>query len=266
MPFEITELSSPTHYIKSKKAQTKATVKYSNSKTSEAFDSDFILMIGVANPHQPRMWIEKNEKNHSASMYFSYPTYVTCRLCFYPGLFDITLPANYKKEIIILIDRSHSMYTSFPSVQLVVQELLGALNSRNTFNIISFGSSMQSLFVQSKPGDSLEKKSELGVKIIYSFVGQARLSVEEMSSNYGSSELWKSLRSILQLQTLRNQELANREISPSLILISDGQVTEPEYSLEMISQLRKVGVTTFPLGIGKSMNRYFLKQGKNCTH
>lgn len=164
MPFEITELRSPTHYIKCKKTQTKATVKYSNSKTGESFDSDFILMIGVASPHQPRMWIEKNEKNHSASMYFSHSIYVTRRLCFYPGLFDITLPANFKKEIIILIDRSHSMSTNLPSVQLVVQELLGALNSQNTFNIMYFGSNVQSLFVQSKPGDSLEKKSMLGVK------------------------------------------------------------------------------------------------------
>lgn len=80
-----------------------------------------------------------------------------------------------------------------------------------------------------------------------------------MSANYGSSELWKSLRTILQLQTHRKKEFPNKEIS--LILISDGQVTEPEYSLDLISQLCKEGVKSFPIGIGKSMNRYFLKQG-----
>lgn len=79
MPFNIRTIESPAHKIKyayynsnqiiiiiirMKKTATKATVELC---PGEKLGTGFQLVIGLAEIHVPRMWVEENDKGHHVS-------------------------------------------------------------------------------------------------------------------------------------------------------------------------------------------------------
>lgn len=82
MPYLITEIVSPSHKIHIKQTDTKATVEL--AENSRGNNSNFVLLIGLDDQEQQnddgeksqenitsgtaRMWVEKDEKGHYATM------------------------------------------------------------------------------------------------------------------------------------------------------------------------------------------------------
>ena len=64
MPFPIKTIESPTHKIKMKKTATMATVELCEGS---GLGAGFQLMIGLAEIHVPRMWVEEDDKGHHVS-------------------------------------------------------------------------------------------------------------------------------------------------------------------------------------------------------
>ena len=64
MPFPIKTIDSPTHKIKLKKTSTMATVELCEGAELGA---GFQLMIGLAEIHVPRMWVEEDNNGHHVS-------------------------------------------------------------------------------------------------------------------------------------------------------------------------------------------------------
>lgn len=66
MPYDIDKLESPTHKINTKKTHSKATVQLSTK--TDRLEQNFVLLVGLAEAHAPRMWVEVDEAGHHASM------------------------------------------------------------------------------------------------------------------------------------------------------------------------------------------------------
>ena len=64
MPFPIKTIESPTHKIKLKKTSTMATVELCEGAEMGA---GFQLLIGLAEIHVPRMWVEEDDRGHHVS-------------------------------------------------------------------------------------------------------------------------------------------------------------------------------------------------------
>ena len=94
MPFDIRSLSSPTHEIRQKRTATKAVVELCNASS---LGDGFQLLIGLAEIHVPRMWVEKLTGRTDSW---------ACMLTFYPE-FDVKREES--PEIIFLLDLSCSM-------------------------------------------------------------------------------------------------------------------------------------------------------------
>lgn len=63
--------------------------------------SDFVLRVTAENPHEPRMWVEVDEKGHQCAM-----------LSFYP---EFEAPTDADVNCLFLVDCSMSMKVPFYS-------------------------------------------------------------------------------------------------------------------------------------------------------
>ena len=101
MPYKINSIISPSHLLRAKTTQTKASVTLrhnntnnntdnttdntknntdiitNNNNTTSAvcgLDKDFVLLVSLEEVHRPRMWVEK-DNNHQAAMLAFYPNF-----------------------------------------------------------------------------------------------------------------------------------------------------------------------------------------------
>lgn len=56
MPYKITSLEVPSHAIKVKQTETKASVELDSPVGFQGLKNDFVLLIGLEELHRPRMW------------------------------------------------------------------------------------------------------------------------------------------------------------------------------------------------------------------
>ncbi|KAL9969636.1 hypothetical protein ACROYT_G021872 [Oculina patagonica] len=129
MPFEIRTLESPSHIIRTKRTATKAVVLM---KRGQTLGDGFQLLIGLAEIHVPRMWVERH---------VSKPDSQACMLTFYPE-FEAESPSEV--EVLFLLDLSCSMKGSpLEEAKKILLMCLSHMKEDWTFNILVFGSTLQ---------------------------------------------------------------------------------------------------------------------------
>jgi len=226
MPFDIRTIESPSHPIRIKRTATKAVVLL---EPGQSLGNGFQLLIGLAEIHVPRMWVERHA---------SKPDSQACMLTFYPE-FEAESPQEV--EVVFLLDLSCSM--KGPPLEEAKKILLMCLTHMKTdwkFNIVVFGSKHSELFPCSKRKDQEAYK-------------EAVEYIKSLSASKGSTELWRVLQKLYLLPGISAADHPR-----NLFLISDGHVTEEDFSLSLIRRHCQTD-RLFTFGVGSTANRYLLR-------
>ncbi|CAH3018315.1 unnamed protein product, partial [Porites evermanni] len=226
MPFDIRTIDSPSHSIRIKRTATKAVVSLEHGQSLE---DGFQLLIGLAEIHVPRMWVERH---------ISKPDSQACMLTFYPE-FEAEIPREV--EVLFLLDLSCSMKgPPLEDAKKILLMCLSLMNKDWIFNILVFGSKHFELFPSSKRNDPEAYKD--AVKF-----------VQFLSATKGSTELWRVLQKLSLLPAVSSADHPR-----NLFLISDGHVTEEETTLSLIHKNYRSD-RLFTFGVGATANRYYLR-------
>ncbi|XP_072433534.1 protein mono-ADP-ribosyltransferase PARP4 isoform X2 [Chiloscyllium punctatum] len=223
MPYEIKEITSPTHSIKIKRTDCKAVVSMDQNS---CLGTGFQLLILLAEIHTPRMWVENNPEKDSQA----------CMLAFYPE-FDFGTLSDC--EVIICLDCSYSMRgLVLDEAKKVALLLLRYLPTTCKFNVITFGTDYKELFRCSQ-----QRNSEDAVKAANNFI----LSVQKPM---GNTDFWRPL--------LNLNLLAPSKRIRNVLLISDGHLQNETLTLKTVCQNVK-HTRIFTCGVGSTANRHMLR-------
>lgn len=222
MPYDIVKLECPSHQVSVKRTDTWATVLFAGVG---ALDDDFVLRIGLATAHEPRMWVEVDERKNAMSA-----------LLAYSPQFKFTPCLN--AECVLFLDCSASMDgATFSDLKRAARLLIDALPGTCVFNIVVFGSSWDWLLPVAQPLDTCRR--------------QAVAFLDEQSPSLGGSDLWTPLRAHL---LLHGEQKPLRNV----IVFSDGQL----YNSQLVTELVAASVEharVFFFGVGKSVDRHAVR-------
>jgi Vault protein inter-alpha-trypsin domain/von Willebrand factor type A domain len=184
MPSSIRGLESPSHPLAIEIDGASATVRLGERRTE--LDRDFVLLVKLQEPHQPRAWLEERN-GETVAMLALQPRFET---------------RESPSEVIFVVDRSGSMGgSSIAEARNALQLCLRSLREGSWFNIVGFGSTHQMLFPESRPyGDE-----------------SLRLAAEHVSSleaNLGGTEILPALAAVL--------GRGRSELPRQLIVMTDG--------------------------------------------
>uniref|UniRef100_K1PUC2 Poly [ADP-ribose] polymerase 4 n=1 Tax=Magallana gigas TaxID=29159 RepID=K1PUC2_MAGGI len=223
MPFDIRSLECPTHKVLSKRTATKAVVEIPD-ESDQTLEDGFQLLIGLAEIHVPRMWVESDEGESQA-----------CMLTFYP---EFEADEESEVEVILMIDSSNSMKdSSHRDAKKAALLVLHLMDPTWRFNVVSFGTAFTELFPSSQPANKFN-------------VQTAKQHIQKLQANQGNTELYRPLHSYYLLKP----ESSTRNI----FLFSDGYINNDEDTLAKISQNTQ-HTRVFTMGISSVANRHLLK-------
>ena len=122
-----------------------------------------------------------------------------------------------------------------------------------TFNVVSFGSQFCSLFPESRPATA-------------EAVAEAVAHIESLDANFGGSDLWKPLNSLLLTAPHAGDDgaLAARRVGGKhaarrqVVLVTDGQTNEKEATMELV-RAHASACRVFVVGVGATPGRHFLR-------
>ncbi|XP_012936925.2 protein mono-ADP-ribosyltransferase PARP4, partial [Aplysia californica] len=223
MPFDIRTLDCPTHKVKIKQTASKA---YLEVVQGQAFGSGFQLLIGLAEIHVPRMWVERlpNDEQNLACMLTFYPEFETSELT--------------DGELLLVLDTSNSMkgkpLTDAKKVALLA---LAELPPDWHFNVARFGSDYEELF----PGPLANTAENME---------KAAAFIQESVANMGST----CVQNLLQAYQLLPRSDAPRNI----FLVSDGHINSDNFVLRLASESNE-HLRVFTFGVSDTCNNYWLK-------
>ncbi|BFZ25340.1 hypothetical protein BsWGS_28378 [Bradybaena similaris] len=223
MPFEIRSLHCPTHQIRVKQTASKA---YVEMVDNQKFGAGFQLLIGLAEIHVPRMWVERHadNKEHQA-----------CMLTFYPEFESSEVAEG---EITLILDVSNSVKgTSLLEAKKVALLVLQNLPTGWSFNVATFGSDYEELFPA--PRTSTQENLQL-----------ANQFVQNCTSNKGNTDIMRPLRPLFLLPHTDKQR--------NVFLISDGHINDAELVLHCAKQNSR-HTRLFSFGVSATCNTYTLK-------
>ncbi|XP_030842786.1 protein mono-ADP-ribosyltransferase PARP4 [Strongylocentrotus purpuratus] len=218
----ISLVESPTHVIKVKRKEMKATVTLGDRVQ---LGDGFQLLISIIHPNTPRFWTEFDPSCESyASMAVFYPT-IQSELIADP-------------EVVLLLDCSTSMKGEpKQDAKKICKMILQSLPEKSRFNVITFGTDFTELFPTVEP------------------VGQRQLLealefIEGARSVGGSSEAWRPLRSLSLLPMMNSAR--------NVLLVSDGHLTNEKLTLEIASKYKHVN-RIFTCAVSSAGNRHILR-------
>lgn len=230
MPFNIIDITCPTHDVVTKKTATKACVKL--AKSTSLGKKNFSLLIAMAEIHVPRLWIEQDSKDNADK---------TAMVTFFPE-FDVSNVLDY--EAFIFLDMSNSMRGK-PAEQAKALALLliKSLPESCYFNVVLFGSHFSEIFVVPEPASKKNKT------LVEEFVVSS-------SPDLGGSDCLYLLNSILRLHCTGQTRMQN------VFLISDGHLSDCGRLLEVSRKLLRTSQSKtriFSYGIGASPHAHLLQ-------
>jgi len=242
MPYDIVRLYSPTHQVRVKRTMTKATVQLSES--DRPLLEDLMLLIGMTDPHQPRMWVEANSEGHEAAMLSFFPT------------FDFE--HKQRNEYVFMVDRSQSMSDgdTMDTLRRTLRLCLRNLPRNCVFNVISFGSSYERLFEESRPVTHRNLLEALR------FTNQRRLR-----SNFGGTDLWRPLRAQLSINKYSSDVMstfahhdphADRALR-NVFVLTDGHITNENYVRDLVME-HAFHTRCFFFAMGSHPNRHLVRR------
>ncbi|GFG03330.1 von Willebrand factor type A domain protein [Aspergillus udagawae] len=145
---------------------------------------------------------------------------------------------DFVGEIIFVTDRSGSMKSKIPSLNNVMNIFLRSLPEACSFNIASFGSQVTWLW----PSSMRYSQENLDV---------ASKHVDSFQANYGGTEIYGALHSVLDHYNKRN------DVPTSVILLTDGEVWNVDNVIQLVRRTASNGYSNirfFSLGIGDQVS------------
>ncbi|XP_063404028.1 uncharacterized protein LOC134687563 isoform X2 [Mytilus trossulus] len=223
MPFDIRTVTCPTHKIMKKSTATRCTVSMTEGQT---ISDGFQLLIGLAEIHVPRMWVEVDNEGKQTE---------AAMLTFYP---EFEAAEDNETEIILVLDLSNSMKgKALLEAKKILLLTLNHLSAHTLFNIVLFGTCYRELFPTG------QKKSKSTLKIAEQFV-------KDIQANMGSTEVYRPLHSFFLLKpenSLRN-----------VFILSDGHINNEETTLKAVrDNCQHTRIFTF--GVSAIANKHVLK-------
>ena len=156
---------------------------------------------------------------------------------FVPEVGEFELPEPKPTEVVFLVDCSSSMFgSSIDQARRALSLCLRTLNLGDRFNICCFGDKMVSM----RP-DSVEYNQRT--------LASALDYIARIDAKLGGTQLHDPLKQLLTMNSPRGM---NR----SLVLLTDGQVTNEPAIIELASQSR--GTRIFSFGIGPAASAYLV--------
>ncbi|XP_071133573.1 uncharacterized protein [Mytilus edulis] len=222
MPFDIRTITCLTHQIRKKKTATSCIIEMIGQKISDGFQ----LLIGLAEIHVPRMWVEMDSEGTQTE---------AAMLTFYP---EFEAAEDNETEIILVLDLSNSMKgKALLEAKKILLLTLNHLTAHSLFNIVVFGTCYKELF----PTSQMKSKSTLKV---------AEQFVQGIHANMGSTEVYRPLHSFFLLKpenSLRN-----------VFILSDGHINNEETTLKAVhDNCQHTRIFTF--GVSSIANKHVLK-------
>ncbi|EAW25597.1 VIT and vWA domain-containing protein [Aspergillus fischeri NRRL 181] len=145
---------------------------------------------------------------------------------------------DFVGEIIFMADRSGSMKSKIPSLINVMNIFLRSLPEACSFNIASFGSQVTWLW----PFSMRYSQTNLDV---------AAKHVDSFKANYGGTEIYGALHSVLDHYNERN------DVPTNVILLTDGEVWDVDNVIQLVHRTASNGnsnIRFFSLGIGDQVS------------
>jgi Ca-activated chloride channel family protein len=221
VPAGIRGVESPSHPLAVEMDGDSAVVRLGDRR--RALDGDFVLLVRLRDPHAPRAVVEER-KGETVAM-----------VAFQPRFESREAPS----EVVFVVDRSGSMGgTSIAEARNALQLCLRSLREGSWFNVVSFGSTHELLFGESRP---------YGEETLREAAGR----VAAFDANLGGTEILPALQSVLGSKPAPG-------LPRQLIVLTDGQVTNTE---AVIALARKHSDTTrvFTLGIGAGASHHLVR-------
>ncbi|MGB6995691.1 MAG: VIT domain-containing protein, partial [Thermoanaerobaculia bacterium] len=221
MPSRILALESPSHPLSVEIDDCKGTVRLGGREST--LDRDFVLLTRLAEPHEPRAWVEKTDTGSVAMVAFQPKFEVNEAPC----------------EIVFVVDRSGSMYgNSIEEARNALQLCLRSLPEGSLFNIVGFGSEFKMLFGDSRPynEDNLNK---------------ATRHIEQMDADLGGTEILSPLEAIFELPP-------HPELPRQLFILTDGHVTNDEAVIKLVRN-HSSNTRVFSFGIGAGASHHLVQ-------
>jgi hypothetical protein len=219
---ELRGVESPSHPIGCDLDEGKARVYLSQEEA--ALDRDFVLLLHLAAPHQPRVLVEQGEASGS-----------TVSVTFVPELADAQAPC----ECIFVVDCSGSMGgPSIASAKEALQLCLRSLLPGSSFNVVAFGSSYELCF----------KKS-----IAYGEDSLARASawVEKLDADLGGTEILSPLTHVLESRPASS-------LPRQLFVLTDGEVSNTAAVLDLVAG-HAATTRCFSFGVGHGPSHHLVR-------
>uniref|UniRef100_A0AAJ7U2P4 Poly [ADP-ribose] polymerase n=1 Tax=Petromyzon marinus TaxID=7757 RepID=A0AAJ7U2P4_PETMA len=230
MPYEIINVTSPTHAIRVKRTACKAVVELASS--DDSLGSEFQLLVFPAQIHEPRMWVEQNPETDSQA----------CILTFYP---EFAPSHSEGVDIVLCLDCSASMTTQpLTDVKRLALFALRHLPPGSRFNVLKFGTHYKELF------PVFRESSPSNIATAVSFI-------KRLHADAGNTELWRPLRSVALLAGGVGGSRDAAAPPVSVLLLTDGVAqSEARATREARENVRLLRVLA--CGVGETPNRYFL--------
>jgi Ca-activated chloride channel family protein len=217
MPDTIAHVASPSHPISVSVNGTSATVTL--SQRDAALDRDFVLEIETKSLATPHAWLEKQDDGSTAIAVAFAPT------------FDA---GHSPAEVVFVVDRSGSMQgSSIGEVRNALQLCLRSMSPGCQFNIVSFGSTYQALFPESRAYDD-------------GSLAEASAHVATLEADLGGTEILAPLTFVL-------ERSAREGLTRQVVVLTDGAVTNTDAVIALGTRFAaSARVFTFGIGAGAS--------------
>jgi Ca-activated chloride channel family protein len=182
-----------------------------------------VLLVSLQEPREPRAFVEERNGDTVAMIAFQ-------------PRFESREAAS---EVIFVVDRSGSMGgASIAEARNALQLCLRSLREGSWFNVVSFGSSHEMLFPESRP---------YGEEALL----EATKGVSAFDANLGGTEILPALEAVF--RSKRSSELPRQ-----ILLMTDGQVTNTEAVVALVRTHRET-TRVFTLGIGAGASHHLVR-------
>ncbi len=266
----ITSVDCPSHKVVSQLgvqgSARRAQVTLSQDTLS--LGDDFRLLIGQLKPHAPCVWLEtpprSTQDTKGGAQHADTAATTTAAAaaggagvdgsdavvgpndvstapaslvaCMFPDMQALDLDNDAAGEYIFVVDRSGSMSGSrMRHAQDALQMCLRAIPAGSTFNIVGFGTRMDSLYTTPQPYDD-------------STLAQATAHVRDMKANLGGTDLMEPLRCVF-------AQPADDTRPRQVFLLTDGEVRDTRSVVSYVRNSCESGETrVFTLGIGREVS------------
>jgi len=221
-PGRVRRIESPSHPISVDLEGDGATVILAQQQT--ALDRDLVLLVTPGQPAAAGVVLERSQSGRIAASVTFRPTGTATRV-----------PA----DVVFVVDRSGSMQgSSIEQVRNALQICLRSLEGGCAFNIVGFGSAVESLFSECRRYDD---KS----------LAEASSYVASLEASLGGTDLLPAIEFVLEQATRRERVM-------QLVVMTDGQVTNDDAIIDAVRRKRD-RVRVFTFGIGRGASHHLVK-------